>query len=74
MNLFERTLLTFLRNSKIKLEVTGFDMDGFHKAMRQVLRDRLDAIECIAFEDSDLMSDAQKVAAIKLCFEEEFCP
>lgn len=72
MNYFERTLLNFLRKSYIKVEITGFDTDAFSKALHRELRRRLDAIEYIAFDDSGLMSDAEKIATIKAYFEEDF--
>ena len=72
MNLFERTLLNYLRGSKIKVEVTGFDLDGFDKAMHRELSYRLGIIEGIIFEDGEDSSDAEKVAAIKRLFEQEF--
>ena len=72
MNYFERMLLNYLRDSKIRMEITGFDMDGFESAVHDALKLRLDAIECIVFEDGGAASDAQKVAAIRNLFQREF--
>lgn len=72
MNYFEIILLNYLRRSKIKMEITGLDLDGFQKAVADEAKRRLEIIECIAFEDSDLRSDTQKVEAIKLCFQKDF--
>ena len=45
MRYFDKMLLAFLLNSKLKMEVTGFDMDGFEKILRDQLKRRLEAIE-----------------------------
>ena len=72
MTLFERTLLRFLHDGKIKMELTGFDMDGFDKAMNREVRYRLGTIQSIIYDDLEDLSDAEKVAAIKLLFEKVF--
>ena len=72
MDILRLTLAEFLRKSYIKVEITGFDTDAFSKALHRELRRRLDAIEYIAFDDSGLMSDAEKIATIKAYFEEDF--
>lgn len=69
---FEKILLNFLRGSKIKMEITGFDMEGFEQALNQELRRRLETIECIAFEDNSILSDTKKVACIQNLFKREF--
>ena len=61
-----------MSKSKIKLEITDFDMDGFSKAMHWDMKHKLDAVEAIVFDDSGTMSDAEKIAELKLCFEENF--
>ncbi len=33
MTYFERTLLNFLNESKIEMEIRGFDMDSFERAL-----------------------------------------
>ena len=71
MNLFELTLLRFLRESKVQMEINGFDMEGFGKAMHRELSDRLDTIQCIILEDSETSSATEKIAAIKRLFDEE---
>lgn len=72
MTLFERTLLRFLFEGKIKMELTGFDMDGFDKAMHREVRYRLGTIQSIIYDDLEDLSDTEKVAAIKRLFDEEF--
>ena len=72
MNYFEKTLLNFLRDSKIEMEITGFDMDSFEQILSQELKWRLEMIEGIAFEDDGLMSDAEKVESIKRLIRREF--
>ena len=57
----------YLRGSHINLEITGFDMDAFEKAMHRELSSQLNKIAYIAYEDRALMSDAQKIEAIKMC-------
>lgn len=68
MNYFEKMLLAFLLNSKIKMEVTGFDMDGFEKLLHQQLKRQLESIEYIVFSD-DFTSDAERVQSIKELFQ-----
>mgnify|MGYP006922450487 CR=1 FL=1 len=41
--------------------ITGFDMEGFQKALNDEGKRRLELVEQIVFEDDDLISDAQKV-------------
>jgi len=72
MDYFERTLLNFLSRSKIKMEITGFDQDGFSKAVQQESKRRLDMIEYIISQDSGIVSDAEKIASIKQLFRREF--
>lgn len=72
MNYFEKMLLNYLRDSKIKLEITGFDVNGFEKAIQEETKRRLDMIEYIAFEDDDIASDTEKIASIKQLFRREF--
>ena len=47
-------------------------MEGFQKALNDEGKRRLELVEQIVFEDDDLISDAQKVEALKLCFEKDF--
>ena len=42
-------------------------MDAFEKAMHRELSSQLNKIAYIAYEDRALMSDAQKIEAIKMC-------
>lgn len=72
MNYFEKILLNHLHSGKIKMEITGFDMDGFHAAVRDESKRRLELIEQIVFEDDDMRSDTQKIKAIKLYFQKDF--
>ena len=68
MRYFDKLLLAFLLNSKIKMEVTGFDTDGFEKLLHQRLKRQLEDIEHIVFSD-DFTSDAERVQSIKELFQ-----
>lgn len=68
MNYFDKMLLAFLLNGKIKMEITGFDMDGFEKLLHQQLKRQLESIEYIVFSD-DFTSDAERVQSIKELFQ-----
>ena len=72
MNYFETMLLNYLRGGKIKMEITGFDMEDFQAAVRDESKRRLEVIEQIIFENSEYTSDTQKLEAIKLCFQKDF--
>lgn len=72
MTYFEKILLAYLQKGRLKLEVTDFDMDAFKSSAEEEGKRRLERIEQIVFEDSDICSDAQKVEAIKLCFQKDF--
>ena len=72
MKMLEQILLRYLLDSKIKMEIAGFDMDGFQQAVRQRSKCRLRMIEDIVFTDDDIASDAEKVESIKLLFQREF--
>lgn len=72
MNYFEKLLLIHLWDGELETKITGFDMEGFQKALKDEGKRRLEIVEQIVFEDSDLRSDAQKVAALKLCFQKDF--
>ena len=72
MTAIERILFHYLRSSQVKVEISGFDMEGFSKAVHGELSRRLNDIQCLAFEDGDLMSDSEKIAAIKKCFEQDW--
>ncbi len=71
MDILRKNFAEFLRKSQIKLEITGFDMDGFERAMHRDLSGRLNNIGAIVYEDDDLLSDSEKVEAIKRCFERD---
>ena len=73
MRYFDKILLAFLLNSKIKMEVTGFDMDGFKGAVEEEGKRRLEMIESIIYLEDDLMADSEKVSTIKQYFKEDFC-
>lgn len=68
MNYFEKMLLNYLRGSKIKMEITGFDMDSFEKLLHQQLKRQLESIEYIVFSD-DFISDTERVQSIKELFQ-----
>lgn len=70
MGILQKNLAEFLRGSQIKLEITGFDLDGFERAMHRDLSSRLTAIQGIVYEDGELLSDSQKVEAVKQYLEE----
>lgn len=72
MNYFEKILLNQLRTGQLELKITGFDMDGFQEAVQEQGKRRLEMIEGIAFEDGDVMSDAEKIKSIKSLFQNEF--
>lgn len=72
MNYFEKILLTYLWDGELETKLTGFDMEGFQKALNDEGKRRLEIVEQIVFEDDDLRSDAQKVAALKRCFKNDF--
>lgn len=70
MGCFEKMLLTYLRDGKLEMKITGFDMEGFQKAANEERKRRLEMIEYIAFEDTK--PDSQKIEAIKMCFQKDF--
>ena len=72
MNYFEKILLTYLWDGELETKLTGFDMEGFQKALNDEGKRRLEIVEQIVFEDDDLRSDAQKVEALKRCFKNDF--
>lgn len=72
MKMLEQILLRYLLDSKIKMEITGFDMDGFEKAVHEEGERRLGMIEYIAFTDDDIISDTEKIESIKQLFRRGF--
>jgi len=72
MDYFERTLLNFLSRGKIKMEIADFDMEGLSKAMHWEMKQRLDMIAYIVFNDESKMSPAEKLATIKQYFDQDF--
>ena len=72
MNYFETMLLNYLRGGKVKMEITGFDMDDFQAAVRDESKRRLELIGQIVFEDNDMRSDTQKIKAIKHYLQKDF--
>ena len=72
MTYFEKLLLNYQRDSKVKMEITGLDLNGFQDALREESKHRLELIEQIIFEDSEIISDMRKVEAIKKLFQQEF--
>lgn len=67
MRYFDKMLLNYLLNSKLKMEITGFDMDRFEKTLYHQLKRRLEAIEHIIFAD-EFISDAERVESIRELF------
>lgn len=72
MKLLRSILAEFLRSSQIKVEISGFDMDGFSSAVNRELRSKLDHIAYYALEDEGILSDAEKLAAIRMYLEDYF--
>ena len=72
MTYFERTLLTFLRNSNIEMEISGFDMQSFEDALSQEQKLRLEMIESILYVDDDLMQPNEKIESIKELYRDDF--
>ena len=72
MTYFERTLLTFLRNSNIEMEISGFDMESFEDALSQEQKLRLEMIESILYVDDDLMPPNEKIESIKELDRDDF--
>lgn len=72
MELLRSILADFLRGSQIKVEISGFDMDGFSSAVNRELRSKLDHIAYYALEDEGILSDAEKLAAIRMYLEDYF--
>ena len=73
MNYIEKTLLRFLRGNKIKIELVGFDMNGFTEALRCEWKQRLDLVEGVVFEDESDFRDEEKITILKGFFEHDFC-
>ncbi len=69
MKILRLILADFLRKSQIKVELTGFDTEGFSRAACWALGRRLDEIGAYAFDSE--MTDGEKVAAIRACLERE---
>ena len=72
MNYFEKLLLTHLWDGELETKITGFDMEGFQKAVEDESKRRLEMVEGIIFADDVIVSDAEKVKAIQLLFRLEF--
>ena len=70
MNYFEKILLTYLWDGELEVKITGFDMEGFQKAVNEERKRRLEMIEYIVFEDTK--PDSQKIEAIKTFFQKDF--
>ena len=62
----------YLSRSQIKIDITGFDMDAFSKAMNQDLKNRLETLEYVAFEDEGVMSSDRKIEVIQSLFRNDF--
>ena len=65
MGILRRILIQFLQRSQISINITGFDTEAFSQALHRELTKRLDTIAYIVFEDEDMISDGEKIAAIK---------
>lgn len=71
-NILKKYLADYLSRSKVKIDITGFDMDAFSKAINQELKDKLDTVEYIAFEDEDIMPNDEKIEMIQKLFRDGF--
>lgn len=67
-DVIRKHLACCLNSSQIKIDITGFDMDAFSQAVHHDLKDRLDSIESIVFQDEDIMPDDEKIESIKELF------
>ena len=72
MKVVRNILADFLRRSQLEIKVTGFDMHAFADAIQAELSGRLDMVEYIAFEDSDIVSDSEKIKSIQELFRKDF--
>ncbi len=72
MNYFEKMLLHYLWDGQLEMKISGFDMDGFQRTVQEEQKHRLEMIESLVFEDDDIMSDAEKVTALKRLFQNDF--
>ena len=68
MKILRMILAQFLRRSQIKIEISGFDMDGFSAAMHRELSHALSDIAGCVYADG--MTDKEKVEAIRVRLEE----
>ncbi len=67
MKILRLILAGFLQGSRVKVEISGFDVEGFSKAACWELSRRLDEIGAYAFDGG--MTDGEKLAAIRECLE-----
>jgi len=58
-------LAEFLRKSQIKIEITGFDVEKFQKAVHDEWNLELCEIEAYVWNDE--MTDSEKIEALKEC-------
>ena len=70
MKIVHTVLAQFLQRGQVKVEISGFDMEGFSDAMQQELSSTLSDIASCAFEDR--MTDREKVEAIQARLEQVF--
>ena len=59
-----------ISKSQIRIDITGFDLDGFAKVATHTSKDQLENIEYIVFEDDDILSNDEKVEAIQELFRQ----
>ena len=72
MSYFENMLLTYLWDGELEMKISGFDMEGFQRTVREEQKHRLEMIQELVFEDDDIMSDAEKVKGIRRLFQNDF--
>ncbi len=63
MKILRLILAEFLRRSQVKIEITGFDVEEFHKAVHDEWNLELCEIESYVWNDE--MTDSEKIEAIK---------
>ena len=72
IDLLKRILLQFLINGQLDFNITGLDMMDFSNAMQRELQSRLESIWFIVRNETDYISDSDKIADIELLFCEDF--
>lgn len=69
-DIIRKNFADYISKSQIKIDITGFDLDGFAKVVTHIFKDQLENIEYIVFEDDDILSNDEKVEAIQELFRQ----